>query len=62
MLLMLSFALRHHPWQRRHLIHVHGGGLKSTKFINLIPPTVVAWLLQYSGSRVEHRDGFSSHK
>ena len=37
-------------------------GPKSTKFINLIPPTVVAWLLQYSGSRVEHRDEFSSHK
>ena len=28
----------------------------------LIPPTSVAWLLQYSGSRVEHRDGFSSRK
>ena len=28
----------------------------------LIPPTIVAWLLQYSGSRVEHKDGFSSHK
>ena len=37
-------------------------GSESTEFINLIPPTVVAWLLQYSGSRVEHRDGFSSHK
>ena len=32
------------------------------KFINLIPPIVVAWLLQYSGSRVEHRDEFSSQK
>ena len=28
----------------------------------LFPPTVVALLLQYSGSRVEHKDGFSSHK
>ena len=44
------------------LIHVPVGGPESTKFINLIPPTVVAWLLQYSGSRVEHMDGFSSHK
>ena len=26
------------------------------------PPTAVVKLLQYSGSRVEHRDGFSSHK
>ena len=26
------------------------------------PPTAIALLLQYSGSRVEHRDGFSSHK
>ena len=40
----------------------YGGGLESTKFLNLIPPTAVAWLLQYSGYRVEHRDGFSSHK
>ena len=56
------FALRHHPRQRCHLIRVHGGGLKSTKFIIRIPPTVVEWLLQYSGSRVEHEDGFSSHK
>ena len=31
---------------------------------NLYPrvPTTVAKLLQYSGSRVEHRDGFSSYK
>ena len=35
---------------------------ESTIFINLIPPTAVAWLLQYSGARVEHRDEFSSHK
>ena len=41
---------------------MQGGGPESTKFINLIPPTVVAWLEQYSGSRVEHRDEFSSHK
>ena len=26
------------------------------------PPTTVVKLLQYSGSRVEHRDGFSSYK
>ena len=26
------------------------------------PPTSVAKLLQYSGSRVEHRDEFSLHK
>ena len=44
------------------MIRMHGGGPKSTKFINLIPPTIVAWLLQYSGSKVEHRDEFSSHK
>ena len=59
---MLSSALRHHPRQRRHLIRVSVGGPESTIFINLIPSTVVAWLLQYSGSRVEHMDGFSSHK
>ena len=28
----------------------------------LIPPTVVALLLQYSGSRIVHRDEFSSCK
>ena len=44
-----------------YVIHRQGGGLESTIFINLIPPTVVAWLLQYSGSKVEHRVGFSSH-
>ena len=27
-----------------------------------IPPTTVAELLQYSGSRVEHKDEFSSYK
>ena len=29
---------------------------------NLFPHTAVAWLLQYNGSRVEQKDGFSSHK
>ena len=29
-----------------------------TKFINLIPSTAVAMILQYSGSRVKHRDVF----
>ena len=32
------------------------------KKIYILNPTAVAELLQYSGSRVEHRDGFSSHK
>ena len=40
------------------MIRVPVGYPESTKFINLIPPTAVAWLLQYSGSRVEHRMGF----
>ena len=35
---------------------------ESTKFIIPIPPTAVAKLIQYSGSRVEHRDEFSSYK
>ena len=30
--------------------------------IFILNPTAVEELLQYSGSRVEHRDGFSSHK
>ena len=44
------------------MIRWHGGGPKSTKFINLISPTTVAWILQYSGSRVELRDEVSSHR
>ena len=28
----------------------------------LIPPTAVAFLLQYSGSRIVHKDGFSLWK
>ena len=27
-----------------------------------IPPTAILELLQYNGSRVEHKDGFSSYK
>ena len=38
------------------------GGSESTIFKNLFPPTAVAMILQYSGSKVEHRDKFSSHK
>ena len=30
--------------------------------IYILNPTAVAKLLQYSGSKVEHRDGFSSYK
>ena len=30
--------------------------------IYVLNPTTVAKLQQYSGSRVEHRDGFSLHK
>ena len=30
--------------------------------IYILNPTAVAELLQYSGSRVEHGDGFSSYK
>ena len=44
------------------LIRATVGLPEPTKFIILIPPIAVAKLLQYSGSRVEHRDGFSSHK
>ena len=58
----LSNALRHHPRQRRHLIRATVGVPESTKFISSIPSTAVAKLLQYRGSRVELRDGFSSYK
>ena len=45
-----------------YLIHVPVGGPESIILINLTPPTAVAMPLQYSGSRVEHMDEFSSHK
>ena len=41
--------------------HSRGAGINyiyKPKF----PPTAVAKLLQYSGSRIEDKDGFSSHK
>ena len=37
-------------------------GIVNQQNLYLFPPTAVALLLQYSGSRVEHRDGFSSRK
>ena len=37
-------------------------GILNEQNLYLIPPTVVALLLQYSGSRIIHRDGFSSCK
>ena len=39
--------------------HSRGAGINKIYILN---PTAVAKLLQYSGSRVEHRDGFSSYK
>ena len=44
------------------LIRATVGVPKSTKFISQIPPTSIAKLLQYSDSRVELNDGFSTHK
>ena len=43
-----SFALRHHPWQRHHLIRATVG-MRNQQ--NLYPkaPTAVEKLLQYSG-------------
>ena len=45
-----------------YMIRATLGVSESTKFISEIPPTVIAKLLQYSGSRVKHRDEFSSYK
>ena len=46
-----------------------GGVIRATVGVGInniykpkFPPTAVAKLLQYSGSSVEHRDGFSLHK
>ena len=60
---MLSFALRHHPRQRRNLIHLKcRRGILNQQNLYLIPPPVVSLLLQYNGSRMVHKDGFSSWK
>ena len=56
-------ACRKAEEENGHLDSCHG---RCTGINNIykpkIPPTAVAKLLQYSGSRVEHRDGFSSYK
>ena len=57
-----SNALRHHPRQRRYLIRATVGVGINNIIKPKFPPTAVAKLLQYSGSRVEHRDEFSLHK
>ena len=44
-----------------YLIRLGQVGVRNQqKLYPKIPTTDVAMLLQYSGSRVEHRDGFSS--
>ena len=41
----------------------HGRVIRNQQYwFPKFPPTAVVKLLQYSGSRVEHRDGFSSYK
>ena len=41
----------------------HGRVIRNQQYLfPKFPPTVVVKLFQYSGSRVEHRDGFSSYK
>ena len=47
--------------QWRHLILCHSRCIGINK-IYILNPTSLAKLLQYSGYRVEHRDGFSSYK
>ena len=44
------------------MIRATVGVPESIIFVSYIPPTAVAKLLQYSGTRVELRDGFSLHK
>ena len=48
--------------QKSYVICVLVGYAGINNIYNLILPIAVAWLLQYSGSKVKHRDGFSSHK
>ena len=58
----LSNSPWHHPRQRRHLIRAIVGVGINNIYKPKFPPTAVAKLLQYSGSRVEHKDEFSSDK
>ena len=46
---------------RAYLIHATVG-MWNQQYLYPKNPIVVEKLLQYSGSRVEHRDGFSSYK
>ena len=41
--------------------HGRGAGINNI-YKPKFPPTAIAKLLQYSGSRIEHRDGFSSYQ
>ena len=43
------------------LCHSRGAGMNNI-YKPKFPPTAVAKLLQYSGSRIEHRDEFSSYQ
>ena len=52
------------PWQEKPLgDSFHSRVIQNQQYLYpKFPPTAVVKLLQYSGSRVEHRDGFSSYK
>ena len=58
----VHFNLNHSLKQPELSDSCHSRCCGINKIYNLNSPTAVAKLLQYSGSRVEHRDGFSSHK
>ena len=57
----LSNALRHHPRKTAPFDSCQSRCIGINK-IYILNPTTVVKLLQYSGSRVEHRDEFSLHK
>ena len=71
LLIELNYCLLEKDGGKTHRLLEKDGGKNDSwhircflnqQYLYLIPPTAVARLLQYSDSRVEHKDGFSSHK
>ena len=51
------------PSFKRKIDSCHSRMIRNQQYLYpKFPPTAVVKLLQYSGSRDEHRDGFSSYK
>ena len=60
----VNLALKVYKTHGKHTanLFVTRNGILNQQNLYLIPPTTIALLLQYSDSRIVHRDGFSSRK